>query len=134
MTAITSAKLSFINGSHREPEKVPATVEEVLDLALKTPASECTANAASLYPYYERKEVLKTLIMPLMKRRLLISKISDLKSCTRNTVRRYTRPSWCLCPSSIASMPRVRWFLSSRQKALTSCSLYSTARSLISPS
>ena len=29
LTAITSAKLSFFNGSHREPEKVPATVEEV---------------------------------------------------------------------------------------------------------
>lgn len=36
---------------------------QVLELALKTPASGCTANAASLYPYYERKEVLKTLIM-----------------------------------------------------------------------
>nr|XP_022290775.1 uncharacterized protein LOC111102373 [Crassostrea virginica] len=63
LTAITSAKLSFFNESHREPEKVPATVEEVLDLALKTPADGLTANAASLYPYYERKEVLKTLIM-----------------------------------------------------------------------
>ena len=29
LTAITSAKLSFFNESHREPEKVPATVEEV---------------------------------------------------------------------------------------------------------
>lgn len=36
---------------------------QVLELALNTPASGCTANAASLYPYYERKEVLKTLIM-----------------------------------------------------------------------
>ena len=35
----------------------------MLDLALKTPADGLTANAASLYPYYERKEVLKTLIM-----------------------------------------------------------------------
>ncbi|XP_061176627.1 uncharacterized protein LOC133185443 [Saccostrea echinata] len=63
LTAITSAKLSFFNGTHKEPEKVPTNVEEVLQLALNTPASGYTANAASLYPFYERKEVLKTLIM-----------------------------------------------------------------------
>lgn len=63
LTAITSAKLSFFNNTHTEPDKVPTNVEEVLELALKTPASGCTANAASLYPYYERKEVLKTLLM-----------------------------------------------------------------------
>lgn len=29
LTAITSAKLSFFNGTHREPDKVPTSVEEV---------------------------------------------------------------------------------------------------------
>ncbi|XP_062596244.1 uncharacterized protein LOC134257670, partial [Saccostrea cucullata] len=63
LTAITSAKLSFFNGKHKEPDKVPTNVEEVLQLALNTCASGYTANAAGLYPFYERKEVLKTLIM-----------------------------------------------------------------------
>lgn len=29
LTAITSAKLSFFNDTHREPDKVPTNVEEV---------------------------------------------------------------------------------------------------------
>ncbi|XP_048769529.2 uncharacterized protein LOC125675774 [Ostrea edulis] len=63
LTAVTSAKLSFFNTTYKEPKKVPTNVEEVLELALTTRANGSTANAASLYPYYERKEVMKTLFM-----------------------------------------------------------------------
>ncbi|XP_066264760.1 uncharacterized protein [Branchiostoma lanceolatum] len=63
LTALTSAKLVFFNGSNFEPEVLPETIPQVLDVATTVRASGCTAPAASLQPFYDRKEVVKTFII-----------------------------------------------------------------------
>ena len=63
LTAICSAKLTFFNNQNFEAKMNPKSVAEVLDLAFTTEASGCTAPAASLVPYYDRKEVIKTFII-----------------------------------------------------------------------
>ncbi|XP_019623383.1 PREDICTED: uncharacterized protein LOC109469324 isoform X1 [Branchiostoma belcheri] len=63
LTAITSAKLVFFNGSNFEPDVLPETIPQVLDVATTVQASGCTAPAASLQPFYDRKEVVKTFII-----------------------------------------------------------------------
>ncbi|XP_078618031.1 uncharacterized protein LOC144885788 [Branchiostoma floridae x Branchiostoma japonicum] len=63
LTALTSAKLVFFNGSNFEPHVLPETIPQVLDVATTVQASGCTAPAASLQPFYDRKEVVKTFII-----------------------------------------------------------------------
>ncbi|XP_033727100.1 uncharacterized protein LOC117316564 [Pecten maximus] len=63
LTAICSAKLIFFNNTFRYPSSLPTNIEEVLELALETKAGGGTSPAASLWPYYEKKEVIKTFIM-----------------------------------------------------------------------
>ncbi|XP_060085365.1 uncharacterized protein LOC132564751 [Ylistrum balloti] len=63
LTAICSAKLIFFNSTFRYPSSLPTNIEEVLELALETKAGGGTSPAASLWPYYENKEVVKTFIM-----------------------------------------------------------------------
>ncbi|KAK7101600.1 uncharacterized protein [Littorina saxatilis] len=63
LTAIASAKLVFFNTENHDADFMPETVEQVLELAVTTRAQGGTAPAASLYPFYERKEVVKTFIM-----------------------------------------------------------------------
>ncbi|XP_076447740.1 uncharacterized protein LOC143284693 [Babylonia areolata] len=63
LTAITAARLVFFNNSNHEAEFMPETVEQVLQLAVTTHAEGGTAPAVSLWPFYERKEVVKTFIM-----------------------------------------------------------------------
>ena len=63
LTAITSAKLVFFNTENRDAPYLPTNVEEALELAITTTASGGTAPAASLWPFYEKKEVVKTFIM-----------------------------------------------------------------------
>ncbi|XP_069106344.1 uncharacterized protein [Argopecten irradians] len=63
LTAICSAKLIFFNNNFRYPDSLPTNIEEVLELALETKAGGGTSPAASLWPYYEKKEVIKTFIM-----------------------------------------------------------------------
>ncbi|OWF49165.1 uncharacterized protein LOC110452170 [Mizuhopecten yessoensis] len=63
LAAICSAKLIFFNNDFRYPSSVPTNIEEVLELAIETKAGGGTSPAASLWPYYEKKEVIKTFIM-----------------------------------------------------------------------
>lgn len=63
LTAITSARLVFFNTGTRDAPFLPKTIEEVLKLAMTTQADGGTAPAASLLPFYENKEVIKTFIV-----------------------------------------------------------------------
>ncbi|XP_072178023.1 uncharacterized protein [Diadema setosum] len=63
MTAITDAKLSFFSNKDYVPESLPKTISEVLEMASKLKTDGSTAPAASLWPYYERKEIIKTFVM-----------------------------------------------------------------------
>ncbi|XP_071114112.1 uncharacterized protein [Haliotis cracherodii] len=63
LTAICSARLVFFNTENREAPYLPKTIDEVLELAVTTTAGGGTTPAASLWPFYEKKEVVKTFIM-----------------------------------------------------------------------
>ncbi|ESO89374.1 hypothetical protein LOTGIDRAFT_229223 [Lottia gigantea] len=63
LTAITSAKLVFFNTANRDAPYMPETIEQVLQLAVETVAGGGTTPAASLLPFYEKKEAIKTFIM-----------------------------------------------------------------------
>ncbi|CAG5117351.1 unnamed protein product [Candidula unifasciata] len=63
LTAICSAQLVFFNSENRDAPFLPKTVNEMLKLALSTKAEGGTAPAASLYPFYKNKEVVKTFII-----------------------------------------------------------------------
>lgn len=63
LTKITSAKLVFFDDHSRDAPYIPENVEQVLDLALSTIADNATAPAASLYPFYKNKEIVKTFII-----------------------------------------------------------------------
>ncbi|XP_046571651.1 uncharacterized protein LOC124279819 [Haliotis rubra] len=63
LTAATSAKLVFFNEWTRDAPYLPKTVEQCLELAVTIRAEGGTAPAASLYPYYKEKEVVKTFIV-----------------------------------------------------------------------
>lgn len=62
LTAFTDAELIFFNNNYWYPEKQPRSIEDVINLALKTKANNCTSHAAALWPYYEGKKIIKTLI------------------------------------------------------------------------
>ncbi|XP_046353942.2 uncharacterized protein LOC124133554 [Haliotis rufescens] len=63
LTAICSARLVFFDHENREAPYLPKTIDEVLELAIETKAGGMTTPAASLWPFYEKKEVVKTFIM-----------------------------------------------------------------------
>ncbi|BFZ09851.1 hypothetical protein BsWGS_12890 [Bradybaena similaris] len=63
LTAICSAKLVFFHSANRNAPFLPKTVNEMLKLALCMKAKGGTAPAASLYPFYIKKEVVKTFIV-----------------------------------------------------------------------
>lgn len=63
LTAITSAKLVFFSDDNWDAPFLPKSVEDVIDLAIKTKTVGGTAPAASLYPFYKNKEVVKTFII-----------------------------------------------------------------------
>jgi hypothetical protein len=63
LSAICSAKLSFFNNKNFYPKSNPTDIASVINVAFETAASGCTANAASLVPYYDSKEIVKTFIM-----------------------------------------------------------------------
>lgn len=63
LTAVTSAKLVFFDDVNRDAPFLPKTVEEVLNLAITTNTGGGTTPAASLYPFYTSKEVVKTFII-----------------------------------------------------------------------
>lgn len=63
LTAITSAKLVFFDSINRDAPFIPTTIEQALEMAMTIKTQGSTAPAASLYPFYERKEVVKTFIV-----------------------------------------------------------------------
>ena len=63
LTAITNARLVFFNTQNMEPDRMPSNIEEVLEMAVSIEADAATSPAASLYPFYEKKEVVKTFII-----------------------------------------------------------------------
>lgn len=42
---------------------MPRNTKDVLELAMQTTAQSCTAHAAGLWPFYERKELIRTFIV-----------------------------------------------------------------------
>ena len=63
LTALTSAKLCFFNTENRYAPYLPKNIGEVVQLAVDTRAGGGTTPAASLWPFYKEKEVVKTFIM-----------------------------------------------------------------------
>ena len=64
LATICQAKLTFFNSANFESKlKDPKDVKDVLEIAHSTQASGSTSPAASLIPYFNRKEVIKTLII-----------------------------------------------------------------------
>lgn len=63
LTVFTNAKLVFFNDKYWSPAKNPNSIADVIDLALNTQATNSTAPAAALWPFYEQKTRLKTIIV-----------------------------------------------------------------------
>lgn len=63
LTAITSAKLVFFDDVNRDAPFVPKSVEEAINLAMTMKTGGCTTPAASLYEFYKKKEIVKTIIL-----------------------------------------------------------------------
>jgi len=56
--------LTFFHSGHFEAKlRDPKNVSDVLEIAYTTKASGSTSPAASLVPYYDRREVIKTFII-----------------------------------------------------------------------
>lgn len=63
LVKICKAKMHLFRATDEPIINPPTTVKEVLDTIKQFKANGCTAPAASLYPYYERKEVVKTFVL-----------------------------------------------------------------------
>lgn len=63
LAAICSAKLTFFNSNNFQSKLDPKDVKDVIEVAYTTQANGSTSPAASLVPYYDKKEVIKTFII-----------------------------------------------------------------------
>lgn len=63
LTALVEARLHFFKNVDIPINIPPYNVESVLKLTEEIVASHTTVPAASLYPYYEKKEVVKTIVV-----------------------------------------------------------------------
>ena len=63
LSTLFGAKLHLFRSEDQIIEKPPTNVEEVITMSKEYKANNCTAPAKSLYPYYQRKEIVKTFIM-----------------------------------------------------------------------
>ena len=63
MAAICQAKLTFFNDKNFESKLDPKDIKDVIQIAYTTRAHNSTAPAASLVPYYNKKEIIKTFII-----------------------------------------------------------------------
>lgn len=63
LTVICSAKLSFFHSQNFDAKLNPSSIAEVLKVAYSTRAEGSTAPAASLVPYFDKKEVVKTFVI-----------------------------------------------------------------------
>jgi len=62
VSACLNAKLNFFDDKEVLPSVTPRSVEDVLKVCEEVRAGNCTAHAAALYPYYERKEKIDLFI------------------------------------------------------------------------
>ena len=63
ITLLANASLSFFNSDNIAAPFLPKCVDDVLEITARVRASGSTAPAASLWPYYHSKQVLKFIIM-----------------------------------------------------------------------
>jgi hypothetical protein len=63
LTKLCDAKMHLFRGYDEKIENPPKNVSEVLEILGKFTAGGCTAPAASLYPYYINKEIVKTFVI-----------------------------------------------------------------------
>jgi len=63
LTKMANADLVFFDSENILPPFIPKNVEEVMSLSTMIEADQMTVPAASLYPYYEKKEVVKTFVI-----------------------------------------------------------------------
>ncbi len=63
LAAICQAKLTFFNDKNFESKLDPKDIKDVIEIAYTTKANNSTAPAASLVPYYDKKEIIKTFII-----------------------------------------------------------------------
>lgn len=63
LTAICAAKLTFFNDKNFRSNRDPKTIADVLEVAHTTKALGSTSPAASLVPYFDSKEIVKTFII-----------------------------------------------------------------------
>ena len=63
LAAICQAKLTFFNDKNFESKLDPKDIKDVIQIAYTTRAHNSTAPAASLVPYYNKKEIIKTFII-----------------------------------------------------------------------
>lgn len=63
LATICEAKLSFFNHENFKSTLEPKDIKDVLQVAYDTKASGSTSPAASLVPYYDKNEVIKTFII-----------------------------------------------------------------------
>jgi len=63
ISAVAQAKLVFFNDVNMDADSIPKNIEDVLEMATTITACRSTAPAASLYPFYIKKEVVNTFII-----------------------------------------------------------------------
>lgn len=65
LTVVVQAKLVFFNTENMDipEEKMPTNVDSILEMAVNINADGGTAPAASLFPFYEKKQEIKTFII-----------------------------------------------------------------------
>ncbi|CAD5117276.1 unnamed protein product [Dimorphilus gyrociliatus] len=63
LAAMSSAKFVLFDNKAHEVENVPTDIKSALDLAISVEADFSTSPAAALYPFYQRNEIVKTIIL-----------------------------------------------------------------------
>jgi len=63
ITCLSGAELKFFTGECVDPPLIPKNIPDVIELTNKMKANGLTAPAAGLWPYYEKKKVVKFFIV-----------------------------------------------------------------------
>src|SRR6185503_1125787 len=63
ITAVSGAELKFFTGECVDPPIIPRDVTQVLQVATGVKANGLTAPAAALWPYYQKKKIVKFFIV-----------------------------------------------------------------------
>ncbi len=62
LTVLSDAEIFFFNVQSFAPPSLPATIPQVLDVALNTRADGLTANACALRKYYDERKPVKFMV------------------------------------------------------------------------